>query len=121
MTMCWALPFPIPHSPTPAPPHAFRSRYPLPRPRRPVLAVVAARVEADRGLLRRIDPRDVQDRRALAPDHRGRWRIRLAVGDHARLPRAGELRLGHPTPRASRPGTVPRHGTGPDPAACHPP
>src|SRR3546814_14123194 len=65
----------------PATPHAFRSRYPLPRPRRPVLAVGAARVEADRGLLRRIDPRDLQDRRALATDHRGRWRLRRAVGE----------------------------------------
>src|SRR3546814_2373929 len=78
----------------PATPHAFRSRYPLPRPRRPVLAVGAARVEADRGLLRRIDPRDLQDRRALATDHRGRWRLRRAVGDAAGLPRAGDLRRG---------------------------
>src|SRR3546814_13077722 len=37
-----AKPLRISHSSFPAPPHAFRSRYPLPRPRRPVLAVGAA-------------------------------------------------------------------------------
>ena len=70
------------------PPDAVRHRHPLARPRRPVLAVGAARVEADARFLRRADARDLQDRRALAADHRRRRRLRRPVGDAAGLPRA---------------------------------
>ena len=69
----------------------------------------------------RAGPRDLQDRRTFAADHR-RWRrVRRPFGDAAGLPRARDLRRHRPGQRPARPGPVPRTRPGADRPAVHRP
>ncbi|CAA9352203.1 MAG: Phospholipid ABC transporter permease protein MlaE, partial [uncultured Lysobacter sp.] len=100
---------------------AVRGFHPLARPRRAVHAAGVARLEAHARLHARARARDLQDRRALAADHRGRRRVRGPVGHAARLSRTGDLRRKQPGQRDAGSGHVPRARPGADRAAVHRP